>query len=78
MASADDDSSESVEEDAAGSNATPTDLAHNRAQYEPALRKHWEAKNTFDTFVEIVIEDPSRNDRAALLAEARRLVAGAP
>src|SRR5512138_207343 len=52
VASADDDSSESVEEDAAGSNATPTDLAHNRAQYEPALRKHWEAKNTFDTFVD--------------------------
>lgn len=32
--------------------ATPEDLAYNRAQYEPALRKHWEAKKAFDTFVD--------------------------
>jgi hypothetical protein len=32
--------------------ATPEDLAYNRAQYEPALRKHWQAKKAFDTFVD--------------------------
>jgi hypothetical protein len=32
--------------------ASAEDLAYNRAQYEPALRKHWQAKKAFDTFVD--------------------------
>jgi len=31
--------------------ATPEDLEYNRAQYEPAIRKAWQAEKAFDDFV---------------------------
>src|SRR5690606_13041727 len=31
--------------------ATAEDLAYNRAQYEPMIRRAWEAGNAFDSFV---------------------------
>lgn len=53
--------------------ATPEDLAYNRAQYEPVLRKHWHAKKAFDDFVEAELSakcpDPARY---AVYREAER------
>ena len=53
--------------------ATPEDLAYNRAQYEPALLKHWEAKRAFDKFVdaELVARCPNR-DTYAVYREVER------
>lgn len=53
--------------------ASPDDLAYNRAQYEPALRQHWDAKKAFDTFVDAELKakcpDPSKY---AVYREAER------
>ena len=53
--------------------ATAEDLAYNRAQYEPALRKHWQAKKSFDDFVdaELATKCPNR-DKYAVYREAER------
>lgn len=53
--------------------ATAADLEYNRAQYEPALRKHWEAKRAFDQFVEAEIEAKCPNrDTYAVYREVER------
>jgi hypothetical protein len=53
--------------------ATPEDLAYNRAQYEPALRKHWQARKAFDDLVdaELAAKCPNR-DTYAVYREAER------
>jgi hypothetical protein len=53
--------------------ATPEDLAYNRAQYEPAMLKHWQAKKSFDDFVdaELKAKCPNR-DKYAVYREAER------
>jgi hypothetical protein len=53
--------------------ATPADLAHNRAQYEPAIRRHWEARKAFDDFVgaELETKCPDRH-KYAVYREAER------
>lgn len=53
--------------------ATPEDLAYNRAQYEPAVRKHWQARKAFDDFVdaELAAKCPSP-DKYAVYREVER------
>jgi hypothetical protein len=53
--------------------ATPEDLAYNRAQYEPVLRKHWQAKKGFDDFVDAELQAKCPNrDQYAVYREAER------
>lgn len=53
--------------------ATPEDLAYNRAQYEPAMRKHWQARKAFDDFVDAELEAKCPNrDKYAVYREAER------
>lgn len=60
-------------EEESASQASPEDLAHNRAQYEPILRKHWQAKKSFDDFVdaELAAKCP-KPDKYAVFREAER------
>jgi hypothetical protein len=53
--------------------ATPEDLAYNSAQYEPAIRKHWHGRKSFDDFVEAELKAkcPSRG-KYAVYREAER------
>ncbi len=53
--------------------ATPEDLAYNRAQYEPVMRKHWAAKKAFDEFVDAEMQAKCPNpDKYAVYREAER------
>lgn len=53
--------------------ATPEELAYNRKQYEPAIRKHWEARKTFDDFVDAQLKAKCPNpDKYAVYREAER------
>lgn len=52
--------------------ASPEDLAFNRAQYEPALRKHWDAKKAFDTFVDTELAKCPSSDDYAVWREVDR------
>lgn len=52
--------------------ATPADLAFNRAQYEPVLRKHWDAKKAFDTFVDGELAKCPDSSKYAVYREAER------
>jgi hypothetical protein len=53
--------------------ATAEDLAYNRAQYEPALRRNWQLQRDFDEFVDAQLKDrcPDRN-KYAVYAIAER------
>jgi hypothetical protein len=51
---------------------SPEDLAFNRAQYEPALRKHWDAKKAFDTFVDLELAKCPQGGKYAVYREAER------
>lgn len=60
-------------EEESSSQASPEDLAYNRAQFEPVLRKHWQAKKTFDDFVdaELAAKCPDP-DKYAVYREVER------
>lgn len=53
--------------------ATPEDLAYNRKQYEPVMRKHWAAKKEFDQFVDAELRAKCPNpDKYAVFREVER------
>lgn len=52
--------------------ATPEDLAFNRAQYEPVMHKHWDAKKAFDTFVDAELANCPDSGKYAVYREAER------
>lgn len=62
-----------VEEVFEDTTASPEDLAYNRAQYEPMMRKAWEAGKAFDDFVtaELAEECPA-DSRFAVFGSAWR------
>jgi hypothetical protein len=63
---------EAVEEESS-SEASPEDLAYNRAQIEPVLRKHWKAKKEFDEFVDAELAAKCPNpDKYAVYREVER------
>lgn len=53
--------------------ASPEDLAYNRAQFEPAIRKNWQAQKAFDDFVdaEMAAKCPDRHKYAVVDGPAR-------
>jgi hypothetical protein len=54
--------------------ASPEDLAYNRAQYEPMMRKAWDAGKAFDDFVEAELAEqcPPDDGRFAVFGSAWR------
>ena len=61
------------EEEKQAAAASPEDLAYNRAQFEPAIRRNWEAQKAFDTFVdgEMAAKCPDRHVYAVVDGPAR-------
>ena len=55
------------------STASPEDLAYNRAQYEPMIRRAWQADKAFDDFVDAKLaEHCPADDRFAVFGAAWR------
>lgn len=73
------DDADAAYEEEPESEASPEDLAYNRAQYEPVFRKNWQAQREFDALVDAELAaECAGGERYAVFGSAYRYELRAP